>query len=211
MALIALAAGWLGYACVHSALAANKTKEGIVRRWPRLARHYRLAYNGLAILLALPLAWATVALPGEPLWRWPGLWAWFADALALAALAGIWHVSRYYDMRGFLGLSPLERPVFSLSPWHRWVRHPWYSLALVIVWSREMTPAMLVSALMITLYFIVGSRLEEKKLVALFGKAYERYRARVPALIPLPWRRLDPSEASALAAMAGRARSARLD
>jgi protein-S-isoprenylcysteine O-methyltransferase Ste14 len=42
----------------------------------------------------------------------------------------------------------------------------------------------LVSAALITLYFVVGSRLEEHKLIVDHGEAYARYRLLVPSLIP---------------------------
>ena len=35
----------------------------------------------------------------------------------------------------------------SLSPLHRWVRHPWYFLGLLILWTQEMNAALLVTAL----------------------------------------------------------------
>jgi protein-S-isoprenylcysteine O-methyltransferase Ste14 len=51
---------------------------------------------------------------------------------------------------------------------------------------------------MITVYFIVGSRLEEKKLLVYHGDTYRRYMARVPGMIPLPWKSLTEKEAEAL-------------
>ncbi|MCX7897694.1 MAG: hypothetical protein N2441_07465 [Rhodocyclaceae bacterium] len=205
MELLALAFGWAAYAALHSLLATARVKSYCMQRWPTRAQRYRLLYNLLALLLLIPLVWASQALPGEPLWRRPSPWDWLADALAIAACIGIWHVSRYYDMREFLGLAPPTQPILRISFWHRYVRHPWYALALVIVWTREMTPPMLVSALMITLYLVIGSRLEEKKLIALFGAAYERYREQVPAFLPRPWKRLSHEEAQRLS------RSASLD
>jgi hypothetical protein len=38
----------------------------------------------------------------------------------------------------------------------------------------------------LTLYFIVGSRLEEQKLIRYHGEIYRR--ERVPGLVPLPWK-----------------------
>jgi len=51
---------------------------------------------------------------------------------------------------------------------------------------------------MITAYFIAGSRLEEDKLLAVYGETYRRYMAKVPGLMPLPWKYLTAGEASAL-------------
>ncbi len=61
-----------------------------------------------------------------------------------------------------------------------------------------MNAARLVSALAITAYFVIGSRLEEGKLMDRFGEAYRRYRDRVPALVPRPWRVLSREEARRL-------------
>ncbi len=198
--------GWLAYGLLHSLLAALSVQTWVTRRWPDFAPYYRLAYNLIATLLALPLVWLTFTLPGEPLWRFSGFAAWLADGLAVAALVGIWYVSRSYDMAEFLGLSALrerrpeaaERDALRISPLHRHVRHPWYSLGLVLVWTREMNAPLLVSALAITLYLIVGARLEEKKLLARFGSRYRAYMLRVPGLVPLPWKHLSAAEAAAL-------------
>ena len=78
------------------------------------------------------------------------------------------------------------------------MRHPWYSFGLVIVWTRDMNEAMLVSAIAITAYFVIGSRFEERKLIAVHGEAYRRYRQRVPALVPLPWKYLGSDEAAGM-------------
>jgi protein-S-isoprenylcysteine O-methyltransferase Ste14 len=161
-----------------------------------------LAYNGIALLAALPLMWLMRAVPGAELWAWNGALAWLANGLAVAALFGAMQSSKAYAMNDFLGLGVLggdkaiERDVFRLSTPHRFVRHPWYSFGLVIVWTRDMNAAMLVSALAITLYFIVGSWLEERKLIAIHGDTYRRYRERVPGLLPLPWKWLSREEAA---------------
>ena len=57
---------------------------------------------------------------------------------------------------------------------------------------------MLVSVIMMTLYFVIGSRLEEKKLLSYYGNAYAHYRRKVPGLVPLPWKRLSHAEAQEL-------------
>ena len=72
MNLTWLALGWIAYAALHSLLAALTVKAWVTRRWPGFARYYRLAFNALAVVLILPLAWATYAIPGEWLWRWSG-------------------------------------------------------------------------------------------------------------------------------------------
>lgn len=203
MSLLWLAVAWFAYALLHSLLASFAVKGWVERRWPHAMPYYRLAFNLFAAVAALPLAWLTYAFPGETLWRWVGPWAWLANGLALAAIAGFFVSTRAYDMGEFLGLRQMRtgamqvdrRDGFTLSFFHRFVRHPWYLFGLLIVWTHDMNEAWLVSASAITLYFTIGSKFEERKLVALHGAAYRRYMARVPGLLPLPWKYLTAAEA----------------
>ncbi len=209
--LLTLAAAWLAYCAIHSLLASLWLKERVAERWPQAMAAYRLAFNVTAVVLIIPLLWLTYTLDGPWLWRWQGPWGWLADGIALAAVAGFLWSLRYYDTQEFLGLrqwreratSVLDQERFHISPLHRYVRHPWYFLALLILWSRDMNPAWLAVTVLASAYFVVGSRLEEAKLLRYHGEVYARYRARVPGLIPLPWRHLDPQEAEALSARAG--------
>jgi protein-S-isoprenylcysteine O-methyltransferase Ste14 len=72
-----------------------------------------------------------------------------------------------------------------------------------------MNASMLLSGVMMTVYFIVGSRLEERKLLVYHGEVYRRYLGRVAGLIPLPWKILSPAEAEELAASARTGRNRR--
>ena len=204
---LALLAGlWLGYFLLHSALASLAVKRRLTGRWPGLAPRYRLLYNGLATLLLLPVLGLMWRFPGPMLWQWRGAWGWLADGLALAAIAGFLWTLRYYRGMDFLGLAQWRRGEqsiadtedFCLSPLHRWVRHPWYALGLVLIWSRDMSGSWLVSAAAISGYLLVGSWLEEQRLCRQFGARYAEYRRRVPGLIPRPWRHLSREQASRL-------------
>ncbi len=206
MDLFWLTLGWVAYSVFHSLLAALAVKAWVTRRWPAFAPYYRLAFNGLAVIFVLPLVWASYAIPGDWLWRWTGSAAWVANGLALAALAGFWFSTGSYDMGEFLGTRPLrekradavEHEGFRISPLHRYVRHPWYALGLVLIWTRDMNAPLLVSAGAITLYLFVGAWLEERKLAAHFGTAYRAYCATVPGLIPLPWKHISAAKAEEL-------------
>jgi methanethiol S-methyltransferase len=210
--LVWIALAWLLYGTVHSLLASFAMKNRIADRWPEFMPAYRLAYNIFAAVTLLPVLWLVYGTPSEWLWRWTGVWAWLANGLALAAIAGVMLSGRAYDMGEFLGLRQMrqhdrgtrDRESFRISTLHRYVRHPWYCLGLVLIWTRDMNGPLLVSAVAITLYFIVGSRLEETKLIAMHGDAYRRYRERVPGLLPLPWKRLSEAEASELVDSSGR-------
>jgi len=204
--LLLLCVVWLLYFLIHSLLASLGVKGWVARRWPGLMPAYRLGFNALAGLLLIPPLYLVYGSGSEYLWRWQGLAGWLANGLALLALAGFYWSLRFYDTGEFIGLRQWrerERKVedqehFHISPLHRYVRHPWYSLGLVLIWTRDMTPEFLLTAVLATLYFLFGSRLEERKLLVYHGERYRRYRNRVPGLIPLPWRVLSSEEARAL-------------
>ncbi len=206
MELLWLALAWLAFALLHSILASFAAKEWLARRWPGAMPWYRLAYNGISLLAVLPIAWASYALDGQPLWQWPADWRWLSYAMIVLALVGFAAAARAYDMAAFLGLrqahdhdkSVADREGFRISPYHRYVRHPWYFCGLLLVWAGDKTAPLLIAAVAITLYFIVGSRLEEKKLVVMHGDAYREYMRKVAGLLPLPWKRLSAAEAAAL-------------
>jgi protein-S-isoprenylcysteine O-methyltransferase Ste14 len=209
--LILLAASWLAYFFLHSLLASLAVKRWAAQHFPRMFPGYRLFFNTMAVLLVLPPLGLALAFRGNPLWRWSGPWLWVALGIQAAAVLGFLWSLRWYDGSEFLGLRQWRGRVtriedqehMHISPLHRYVRHPWYSLGLLLVWTRDMDPAFLTSAVLITLYFVVGSRLEERKLLVYHGEAYRAYRARVPALVPLPWRHLSAGEARRLVAEAG--------
>lgn len=201
-AQLPLALGWLLYALLHSLTASIRCKAFCQRRWPIFFARYRLLYNGLALVLLIPLVALSMHSPGPQLWTWTGAAAWLLNGLAVLVVVAFLRGGGGYDLMAFLGLRPqaaVGTPRLVISQWHRFVRHPWYSLALVLIWTRDMDAASLVSATAITLYFVVGSRLEEDKLVAEFGERYREYRRRVPGLVPLPWRVLSKDEARRLA------------
>ena len=64
-----------------------------------------------------------------------------------------------------------------------------------------MNVSFLISAILLSLYFILGSRLEEKKLIVFHGDRYRLYRKYVAALVPLPWRFLSKEKLAEIVAV----------
>ena len=197
---------WLAYFTIHSILASVSFKEFVARRLPGLIPAYRLIFNILASILLLPPLYLIARYPGEMVWQWSGGWQYLSYFFAAAAMAGFFWTLRYYDSSEFLGTRQIKdnrteilgQEQLQLSPMHRYVRHPWYALALVMLWTRDMHEALLISAILITLYLFLGSYLEERKLIACHGDQYSQYRQRVAGLIPLPWRVLSKHDAEEL-------------
>jgi methanethiol S-methyltransferase len=111
----------------------------------------------------------------------------------LAAFGTIILVKSFKQFSGkqFAGLVPHDDLVSSekliQSGIHGVIRHPIYAgLVLIFIGYFLFSPT--VSALihlgMLVLYLPIGIYFEEQKLIQIFGSAYERYRERIPAMIP---------------------------
>jgi protein-S-isoprenylcysteine O-methyltransferase Ste14 len=197
---------WAGYFIIHSLLASLTVKGWVADRNPDFMPMYRLMFNFIAIvLLAAPL-WVLFTGQRIMLWDYQGWLFWLTNSIAALALIAFMVSLKYYDGSEFLGLRQLKAQEKSiedqehlhLSPFHRYVRHPWYCFALILIWTRPMDSLMLVSAVFMSLYFFIGSRLEEKKLVQYYGRVYEHYISKVPGLFPLPWKHLTTSQVNEL-------------
>jgi methanethiol S-methyltransferase len=188
---LAIWASGLAFALLHSVLAA----DGVKRRYYRTglsAQRYRLAYVIIAVVTTALWLWFVRALPDAPLWRIDGPARWLLHGIQLAGLWLFWLSLRPIDVGAFIGLRPfpgasepfVERGVY------RHVRHPMYSGFMLVMFAM---PAQSISSLhlfaVITAYFVIGARLEERRMLAAHPE-YADYRRRVPAFVPNPSRRI---------------------
>jgi protein-S-isoprenylcysteine O-methyltransferase Ste14 len=80
---------------------------------------------------------------------------------------------------------PLPTENLQIKGLYRFVRHPLYLFSIVSIWSvSSMADVYLGFCIGATLYFVVGSLYEERRLIKTFGEPYINYQQRVPWLIP---------------------------
>ena len=107
-------------------------------------------------------------------------------------LMGLRQVRAYRDGR------PLEPLEFQTPSLYRYIRNPIMTGFLVAFW---VTPQMSVGHLLfaggMTVYVLVGVKLEERDLVDAFGDRYRQYRRAVPLFVPRPWRAVQPAPTEA--------------
>ncbi|MDJ0685121.1 MAG: isoprenylcysteine carboxylmethyltransferase family protein [Alphaproteobacteria bacterium] len=186
---------WIAFGVFHSILAAESVKRAAA---PVLGRAYRLVYNALALVLTLAILWFGEAAlgAGAPVVIDE---AWIAPRVAIMALGAavlLWGAAGY-DRARFLGLAQLRDPsrdddseALHVTGPNRYMRHPLYTGAMLFLWGRASTEPEFATAAWISLYFIVGARFEEKRLLARFGQPYRDYCARTAAFLPgLRWLR----------------------
>lgn len=176
--LFILASSWLLFGITHSLLAGPTLNQVF-------GRYGRIVFNCIAVVMtALPFT-ISAKLPVNLLWEEPNWLGWLRHGISVSAMLAFIFTLKFYSLPGFFGLK-LETWPLTFSPWHRWVRHPWYFLLLILIWAQPITETWLVSALCMSLYLVFGSRIEEERILRFHLGSYSHYFEIVPCLIP--WR-----------------------
>ncbi len=179
-----------------------------------MARRIRQEYQGAvyAVASGMALLVLTVFWQG-PLQTYvvlPGIGRLLMHVVSLLALVGFIWGARSLGSFDMFGSEPILRllrnhppaepmPLTIRGPYH-WVRHPLYLCCLMAIWSvTEITVDRLLYNIMWTGWIVLGTMLEERDLVAVFGTAYREYAAKVPMLIPRHLRPMQSTSAPTLA------------
>ncbi len=191
---------WISWCALHSILICVSVGQWIKQQIPWLTRYYRLLYNGLSLSTFMPLFIVTRMADGPVIVSWrsgPAIPIRFV--LLATALLLFMGGAKKYDLRYFLGIKQLqtgkehlllsEAETFIESGVFGITRHPWYLGSLLFLWSMlaEYPLPVFLAVCIMSGYLAVGTVLEEKKIVALYGDSYCRYRQRVSMLFPWKW------------------------
>ena len=190
---------WIIWCALHSILINAAVLGRIRSQAPGMTRYYRLLYNGLSLVTLIPLLVMTKRAGGPVIFSWDG----YALSLRVIFLIITFLLFRggaqQYDLQYFLGVKQLrtgkehlllseteeflETGVFGIT------RHPWYLGSLFFIWSMlgEYTLSAFLVACILSVYLVIGTMLEERKIVAQYGAQYCRYRQRVSMLFPWKW------------------------
>lgn len=194
MEYAALAGWWILWCAIHSGMIWVTVTDNLKRRLGGKFRFYRLFFNLTAIVTIIPVILYGRSLRSPVIFRWEG----FMIVLQFLLFAmGIWLFiagARHYDLLQFLGLRQIRTgashgTLTAAGGLHtagilRITRHPWYLGAILLLWMGDLNVAALIGNIILTLYLIVGTVLEERKLVLEFGDDYRRYQTQVSMLFP---------------------------
>lgn len=153
-------------------------------------RWYRLLYATLSSLGLLTILAYGLMLPRHAFWDTPREIQWIGMVIATYGIIIIRRTFKYYSLTDFLGLSHMsdDQPlVLETGGIFSYIRHPLYAGGmLILVGYFLFTPGFssIITFTTTFLYVLVAIPLEEKKLRARFGEAYEAYQKEVPALFP---------------------------
>lgn len=186
------------YGALHSLTAALRVKAIFVTLIGQRAYlgWYRLFYNSISAITLLPVLALIVTEPGENVWMIDGPPALLFRALQLVGVLGVLISFLQIDALRFAGLrqafayvngDPLPLPSEPLSRGgvYALVRHPLYFFSMLFLWFEpNMSAAWLGFCIGSTLYFVLGSLLEERKMRRAFGEEYAAYQRQVAWMIP---------------------------
>jgi protein-S-isoprenylcysteine O-methyltransferase Ste14 len=194
-AALANAALIVQFPLVHSALLTGPGGRLLARLIP--GPHGRtLATTTYALIASLQL------LALFALWTPSGIVWWRAEGAAFWAICAAYAASWLLLMKasfdagaevqsgalGWMSLMARIRPKFPDMPTRglfRVIRQPIYVAFALTLWTVPVwTPDQLALAISYTAYCLVAPRLKERRFAARYGQRFERYRARVPYVLP---------------------------
>lgn len=203
MKYLVLSILWIIWCSIHSAMISMTVTDYLKSRLGRGFQFYRLFYNSVAVATLAPVLIYTYAIHDRPVFLWDGYLRVVQILLLAAAVLLFYGGARRFDMLRLLGIRQLQEkeiqgPISSGNPLDMTgvlgvVRHPWYLGVILFIWARDMSASAFIVNMILTIYVVVGTLFEERKLVFEFGDAYREYQNRVPMLIPflrILWRRL---------------------
>lgn len=190
---------WIVWCAMHSILIDPVVVKFVKNRMGSKTAYYRLAYNGLSLLTLVPLLVITWVDRGDVVFSWSG-WTMLARLLLFAgAMVCFFGGAKGYDLQNFLGFKQIregreslllgEQQSFSETGIFGLVRHPWYVGSFLFIWSVFGTyyEKNFACVLILSCYLVLGTYLEERKILAEHGDMYRKYQGRVSMFIPLKW------------------------
>ena len=184
---------WAGYCVLHSFLISTWFTKIISLRLKNYYSFYRLFYIILSFVLLIPLIKYSGQIDNQAIIFYSSpfselryvlmygslllfFWAFFFDydALSFFGIRQIMNFGKTSDASGVIK----KKGLLGI------VRHPMYLALIIFLWSSVFTLMDVLVDALLTVYVLVGTYLEEKKLVLEFGDAYEQYKHEVPMLIP---------------------------
>jgi methanethiol S-methyltransferase len=190
---------WVAYCAVHSLLISKRVTDFFKRTWAAGYSYYRLFFNlfSLGALIPLVIYSDSPRFRGSALFTWNGNWQIIRCILIAMAVALIIGGARHYSISQFLGIRQIrsDRTPGAMTDTGEFdctgilgvIRHPWYVAVLLLIWSGNLNVGTVIINIVVSAYLVIGTLLEERKLVLEFGKKYREYQDRVSMFFPLKW------------------------
>lgn len=188
---------WMLWCTLHSTLIATPVTDYLKKKLGDRFRFYRLFFNAVSLVTLVPVLYYSTSIRQVTLFCWEGPLMIVKYLLLAASITLFVAGGRHYSMAQFLGIRQIrtgqahpvlsEYDTFNTSGILRAIRHPWYTASLLFIWARDLSLSALLINIVISAYFVVGTILEERKLLLEFGEKYREYQKNVSMFIPYKW------------------------
>jgi methanethiol S-methyltransferase len=188
---------WISYCSLHSGLISPAVTSALKQKLGGNYKYFRLWYNLFAVGSLIPVVYYTYTVKQTPFFIWQGYLLPVRYFFLAIGLLILYDGARHYDMQTFLGLKQIKEDSAHIlintsgkidsSGILGVIRHPFYSASLMLLWVNNLDLSILIVNLILSLYLIIGTFLEERKLIREFGDEYYDYQKRVSMLFPIKW------------------------
>ncbi len=201
MGYFLIASLWIAYCLLHSFLVSTSFTNLLTRLLKKYYAFYRIFFVSFSLALLIPLIRYTDQFDNNIIMIYSPPWNIVRYILLLGSLSVFfWAFFFDYDSLSFFGIRQIlnfgkEKKInpsedLKKSGLLGVVRHPMYFALIIALWCSTFTVANVIVNIILTIYVIMGTIIEEKKLILEFGDAYVRYQQEVPMLIPFTKLRL---------------------
>jgi methanethiol S-methyltransferase len=195
MKYLLIALLWTGYCALHSYLISIGFTNLMTRLLKNYYAFYRFFYVLISLVLLVPLINFTAQLDNEVIITYVLPVSIVRYVLISGSLLMFfWAFFINYDSLSFFGIRQRLNfgKIKKINPAEEVkkngllgiMRHPMYFAFIIYLWCQTFKVADIVVNIVLTIYIIIGTRLEENKLVLEFGDTYVNYQQEVPMLIP---------------------------
>jgi methanethiol S-methyltransferase len=188
---------WIMWCALHSTLIAKTVTDYVKRKSGQKYRFYRLFFNIISFVTLAPLLYYSVSHKGPLVFQWEGLLLIVKYLLLVTGIFLFVAGARHYSLSQFIGIHQIktgqtdhtlsEYDAFGTSGILSVIRHPWYTGGIILIWSCDIYLSTLLNNIVVSAYFVIGSFLEERKLLLDFGDKYREYQRHVSMLVPYKW------------------------
>jgi methanethiol S-methyltransferase len=197
MEYVVLAILWIAFCALHSGLISITFTNFLKQRIGNSYRFYRLFYNIFSIVTLIPVLIYTVSIRQQPFFIWSGYLLPVKNIIFFIGILCFAAGARHYSFGQFSGFAQIkegtnnklinETGELSSRGILGVVRHPFYAGIFPLIWSRDLDTPTLIVNIILSIYVVIGTLLEERKLIEEFGDAYREYQQKVSMLFPLKW------------------------
>jgi methanethiol S-methyltransferase len=200
MKYLLIAALWSGYCALHSYLISIRFTNQMNRLLKDYYAFYRVFYVFISLVLLIPLINYTDQLDTIRIITYGPVLKIVRHVLTYGSLVMFfWAFFFNYDSLSFFGIRQIlnRRKIKNSNQTMEikkngllgLMRHPMYLALIIYLWCQTYRMSDIVVNSLLTIYVIIGTLLEEKKLVLEFGDTYVQYQREVPMLIPFTKRK----------------------